>query len=1035
MQRSNAGILAACCLLLILSADHCHAQEYRFINYTHREGLPNTHVQCLLQDRTGYIWIGTQDGLFRYDGYSFRAFYHNDRDTSSILLNSIDFLYEDKYGLLWVGTNKGASSYDPYTQKFTNYERSISDPSALPSGVSGILEDKAGTLWFATGSGYMLCRFNRDQKTFSRIKAPERKKVRGTHSMTIDRNGIMYVGLTDSLITFDPLQNKVGKAIAGELVAYMYPDAGEKIYFGYYYRTPMGVYDVSKGKFEEIKGPEENLGVSALAYKSQDELWITTLNKGFGIYNKRSRSCTFIKHHDMPFSIVEGKGATCLLKDRSGTLWIGFNEGLSKLDPRDQIFTWNTFIPSFIPEWFMFNKFIKDPVSTDIYAIAESGEGLYVIDRPNHYYIIPCPSPHFAAGQIQDIMFDRKGNLWVLQWHFLYMLDRKSRTLKKVPLPTDMDGLGGKAPNFLSVYEDRESKLWISSYYMGLHIYDPVTGKFEHITKANRPDFIIDDCLLNGGEDPGGNLWFYSHKGFAVYNKKADKFTCFKRDEKLKYSFEKNDCRAMAIDNKGNIWLGTYEDGICRYVPSTGTYTWFTNTDGLCNNEVGIMLRDKNGHIWIGTKNGVSCLDPEKETFTNYTEDEGLPGGLVGGLSIIGDTLFLGLRDVFCTTRMHMLDKNSSVPPVVINSFKVFDMEHVLFGRDAEEQGVQLSYMQNHFSFEFAALNYTAPGKNKYAYMLEGYDKDWIYSGNRHFASYTYVPAGRYTFRVKASNNDGVWNETGVSVPLEIIPPFWETWWFRLFLALLIPSLIIFFVNRRIRFIKMREKEKSLLQKQLAELEMKALRAQMNPHFIFNALNSIQQQIVTNDTDNAFIYLDKFARLLRMILDHSEHNLVSLRDELKGLQLYIEIEALRFQHSFEYSIDIAENVKQESIKIPGMLLQPYVENAIWHGLLPKAGMRRIHISIRSEDDLLFCTIEDNGVGREAAMRQPKKHLHESKGLHITAERLNLIGKIEKTNARVNITDLKDSQGNALGTRVELAIPIIEEYEKNIAWIH
>ena len=319
--------------------------------------------------------------------------------------------------------------------------------------------------------------------------------------------------------------------------------------------------------------------------------------------------------------------------------------------------------------------------------------------------------------------------------------------------------------------------------------------------------------------------------------------------------------------------------------------------------------------------------------------------------------------------------------------------------------------------------------------MLDGYDKGWIYSGNRHFASYTYVPGGKYVFRVKASNNDGVWNETGISVPLEVIPPFWETWWFRTLLAVLIPSLIIYFVNRRIRFIKKREEEKSLLQKQLAELEMKALRAQMNPHFIFNALNSIQQQIVTNDTDNAFIYLDKFARLLRMILDHSEHSLLSLRDELRGLNLYIEIEALRFQHSFEYSIEIAEDINQDGIKIPGMLLQPYIENAIWHGLLPKEGMRRMHISISLRDHMLYCSIEDNGVGREKAMSQPKKKQHESKGMHITGERLNLIGKIEKTNARVTITDLKDEQGNPLGTRVELAIPIIEEYEKNLAWTH
>jgi LytS/YehU family sensor histidine kinase len=341
---------------------------------------------------------------------------------------------------------------------------------------------------------------------------------------------------------------------------------------------------------------------------------------------------------------------------------------------------------------------------------------------------------------------------------------------------------------------------------------------------------------------------------------------------------------------------------------------------------------------------------------------------------------------------------------------------------------IRLSYTENFFSIEFSGLDYTNPSKNLYRYKLDNYDAGWVFAnaGQRR-AEYRKVDPGTYDFLVTGSNNDGIWNQDGISLTIIISPPWWKTWIFQLFLILI---LVIFFwsvIILRIKTIKRKhEVEKKMLsiEKQVFELEQKALRLQMNPHFIFNSLNAIQNFVLINDTDKAVNYLAKFSHLMRMILANSTAAFITLKDELKALTYYMDLEKLRFDNKFDYLITRDPLIDEEFVEIPPMLFQPYVENAIIHGFInsPDPGLLDISLK-RLNPGTMLCVIQDNGIGREKAIeiREKSGIKRQPKGMTITQERIEIFNKQSRKNFSVKIIDLKNERGEALGTRVEFTI--------------
>ena len=439
----------------------------------------------------------------------------------------------------------------------------------------------------------------------------------------------------------------------------------------------------------------------------------------------------------------------------------------------------------------------------------------------------------------------------------------------------------------------------------------------------------------------------------------------------------------------------------------------------------------------MSTNRGISMLDESRTTFTNYDPADGLQGWEFSGRSAFktyDGYICYGGKNGFNMFHPDSLRKNEFIPPVVLKRIVIFDKALDIDSSYLDLRSLKLSYKQNFFSFEFAALNYDHPEKNKYAYQLIGFDKKKVQLGTDRVINYTNVPPDNYTLKVWASNNDGVWNETGFELKLIITPPFWATWWFKTIVALVLVGSVFLFFRLRENRIRKEEARQTAINKQIAKIRMIALRSQMNPHFIFNSLNSIQHFITTHEKEEALRYLSKFSKLIRKILENSRQNTVSVSNELELLQLYIQLEQLRFSNKFDYHIAVDEKIDLENTEIPPLLIQPYIENAIQHGLINKNSKGDLWLSLERNNGLLICKIEDNGIGRDKALQieQKKVSRHVALGIKVTNERISTLSDLLDYKIEVVIEDLYKSQQYAeealqdVGTRVTISIPVKEE---------
>jgi len=580
--------------------------------------------------------------------------------------------------------------------------------------------------------------------------------------------------------------------------------------------------------------------------------------------------------------------------------------------------------------------------------------------------------------------------------------------------------------------EDSDGYIWIGTDD-GLNRYDRKNNEVKIFKNNSYNPYSISNNKINVlFEDSDGILWIGTWNGLNRFDKKTNKFYSYKQNSSDTAAISSNRVFGIMEDHSGAMWIGTWGGGLNRFDRKSETFKPYTEKDGLSNNMVYCMLEDKAGNLWCSTNNGISKFNISSETFVNYDIKDGVQSSEFNQNSALilksGEFLFGGMNG-FNEFFPDQIIQNKYIPPVVITAFKIFNetIKDEIHGNDT----IYLNYYDNFFSFEFSSLDYSNPIKNKYAYKLENYDKDWKYcDANRRFADYTNVSPGTYKFRVKGTNSDGVWNEEGITIVIIITPPWWSTWTFRIIFILVVLVVSWFILSRRFKQLrKKHEIEKKVLEieKQLFDLEQKSLRLQMNPHFIFNSLNSIQSFIVNNDSDKATLYLAKFAQLMRLILANSSEPYVPVKDELKALIYYMDIENLRFGNKFDYHIDLDPEIDDDFIGIPPMIIQPYVENAILHGIIHKQGRGKISVILKIKEDSIFCIVEDDGVGREKAgeIKSRSGLEHKSRGMIITKERLEILSKQVKGKIYVTVIDLKDESGQANGTRVEIIIPFIE----------
>ena len=983
---------------------------YKANEFAKENELSNQFIHAIFQDKEGNIWIGTEKGLnkFQYDKQTFSQYKRKPGNINCLSNDTVWTIYKDSYNNFWVGTQNGLNLLDEKTGKFTQFLSEANNTKTISSNkIKDIIEDNLGCVWFATENG--LNRYNPLSKKFTAY-FHDPKNINSLSSDTIwsviqDKNGYLWIGTENGLCKFDI----------------------KKGYFTRFQHNPKDPNSISSNHISDVF--EDSKGI----------LWIATSDNGIDIFDREKNK--FIRYQNITNdnNSLSNNNVSSIYEDKSGIIWIATSKGVNKIS-----------INSY--KFLHFRHAENDASSINnniVWAFHEDKDGNLWIGTDNGLNFFDIKTGKFkvykndpgnknslSGNVIKAIISDKDGDVWIGTEgsgvdEFIASGNGK---YQKINFRKNANSKNSLCDNTVwCLHQDKYGYIWIGTND-GLNRYDKKTGQLKSYKHNPYNPYSLSNNIINViFEDKTGALWFGTYKGLSKYNKKTDNFYTYNHIPGDSTSISSNRIFGIFEDKNGIMWLGTMNGGLNKFDRKTGTFKNYTEEkNGLANNMVYCILEDNTGNLWLTTNSGISKFNIKTETFVNYDIKDGVQSSEFNQNAAIktkGGEFFMGGMNGFNAFYPQDIKQNKFIPPIVITSFKKFNEVQKKEIHDGDT--ITLSYKDNFFSFEFSALDYSNPIKNKYAYKLERFDKDWIYcDANRRYAEYTKVSPGTYKFRVKGTNCDGVWNDKGISFTIIITPPWWATWTFRIPFLFFLIFMGWYIINRRFRQLRKKHKFETKvleIEKQVFDLEQKALRLQMNPHFIFNSLNSIQSFIVNNNSEKATLYLAKFAQLMRLILSNSSEPFVPVKDEMKALAYYMDIENLRFDNRFDYKIIVDTEIDEDFIGIPPMVIQPYVENAILHGIIHKNTRGNISISLSLQSDTILCVVEDDGVGRIKAMeiKDQSGFKHKPRGMIITKERLEILNKQAKGRISVNVIDLKDENENALGTKVEIIIPFKE----------
>lgn len=584
----------------------------------------------------------------------------------------------------------------------------------------------------------------------------------------------------------------------------------------------------------------------------------------------------------------------------------------------------------------------------------------------------------------------------------------------------------------LGIHRDSNGMLWICTNYHGFYRLDPATLETRNFLPSDYFPELRSSLRLNGVRQASVDLtddqkvWLGGVGGLFEMDQSTDSLTLHTMDVHYGSGDDARSVFCQVKMDNGIIWCGTWSAGLVKYNPLSREFEQFifhvdeTRDQGALNVVVD-MLYEKPDRLWVASRDkGFGLFDLNTEEFHFFQKP--FKRDYRGHSVIMDDHGFLWSGH-WGGLQVWEID-NSRKPdrPAKVLVREVLDGDDPLVWEDQE---LHLDRGKHNLEFTLTDFNYYPNTQSEFAYMLDGHDHSWQSSTDNH-VYLSNIKGGQYTFRAKARWNGGPWSdETVVEVSIPVL--LWNRPWFipaaTAFILLIIFGIYLWQLRRK----RAKERLQHAFEKVLAEVEMKALRAQMNPHFLFNSLNSINNFILKSDQRSASEYLTKFSWLMRLILQNSKEKTVSLAKELEALELYVELEAQRLSGRFSYRFDVQDDIDLKQIRIPPLILQPYVENAIWHGLMNKEGQGHLNVIVKKTDEQIVCIIEDDGIGREKAMaiRSKSSKKKESMGLQITNHRIDLAKKLLNIDSKVIISDLESHNGEPLGTRVEVVIPITE----------
>jgi signal transduction histidine kinase/ligand-binding sensor domain-containing protein len=956
----SAGSMVWLFILCTAWKTHAQMEKLRFEHININNGLSHNDVMEIRQDSKGYIWMGTLDGLNKYDGYQFTTYQREPHNTASLTMNAISGIWEDVDGTFWIHpVNSDLNKFNPSTESF-----SIANPlpgknfQFDPRQLEELEVDKEGMIWLYNDKG-QLFRFDRannrlyDEDYSSQIlNNPYNSSGVGKSINDIfrDKSGELWFGTSEGLHKLNLTPDKSGQASRISFIHYWRNRTDTNSFLpvikiledhaGKFWGSNSQVltsFDPQTKKIVLYKYQENNINsisdnrIRGIAEDQQGNLWIATQN-GLNRLDKDRNRFTRYYHDADNLESLSGNIIMTLIIDKSNTLWIGtLQSGISKVNLNYHSFP-----------LYQHNPFDANSLSNNkVTAICEDKEaivwigtldgGLNAWNRNTgkfiHYKHNQSDPASLFSGTIGSVFEDAAGNLWIAGGRSkTIILSRLNRGTGKfdhhlLEYPSINNPFAG--PVF-TIYLDKAGLFWIGTVN-GVVTFEPFTKQSHHYPyDQNQPDGISDPWIFSFCEDEQGNIWMgTSTERLNKLNRKTGKYTHYAYDPKKPGSISSSTVRCIYKDSKGTLWFGTFGGGLCRFNPENETFTAFTIKQGLPGNTIHSIQEDDEGNLWLATGNGLSKFSITSNIFTNYDINDGLqsnqftvghstPGASYKGRD--GTLYFGGIKGLNVFHPKH-LQRNQYIPPVVINQFKLFDKP--VPGKQIAKQ-IELKHDQNFFSFEFAALDYTNSQKNHYAYKLEGVDKDWVQSGTRRYASYTGVAPGKYIFRVKGTNSDGIWNEKDTSISVIIHPPWWRTGWAYAFYALcfLVGVFAIhkFQRQRLIRIERERGRDKEL--KQAKEIEK-----------AYHELKTTQQQLIQSEKMASLGELTagiahEIQNPLNFVNNFSEVN-KELVDELQQ-----ELKVGKIDDAIAISNDIKEN--EEKINHHGKRADAIVKGMLQH---------------------------------------------------------------------------------------------------------
>ncbi len=871
MRTTRQTAWVALVITLLVPASLIAGHKVKFGHLTMADGLPEAGITSMIQDRLGFIWLGTPNGLVKYDGYSFTSYKPDPKDPDSIGGRLVMSLYEDGAGELWVGTRRGGlNRFDRATEKFVRYMNDPDDPRSISfNAVSAIFEDSRGDLWVGTGdmesqdAAGGLNFFDPDSGTFvRRLHDPDDPNSLSHNVVTDireDAQGNLWIATAGGLNRMNRETGVITRflhdpddpeSLSHHYVSSLATDHRGNLWVGTH--GGLDLFDPESGGFRhfrhdpEIRWSLSSNHISTLFVDREGTLWVGTWGGVLHRFWPEERTFSKFAHDpDDPYSLSANTAIMTIYEDRTDILWVGtWAGGLNKLDPFSGKF------PHYGHEPDNPNSLSNDQVMAfhedraGNLWIGTKGGGLNrynpASETYTHYRHRPEDPTSIGSDRILAILEDRFGTIWIAAVGAgLDRFNPDGETFTH--FSHDPDDPSSLSDNYvLDLLEDSEGRFWVGTVEGGLSLFDRATGTFEvQSSVTDDPDSPTFVRLIH--EDSDGTLWVGTEGGLVHFEPTERTFTTY-----LEPVTGLDIIMSIHEDRSGRLWIGTFNGGLHLFDRETGTSRAFTQKDGLAHDTVYNILEDEQGRLWLSTGNGMSRFNPETESFRTYGVEDGLQGHQFGGGAIRkqdGEMLFGGSHGINAFFPEYVKD-NPYPPQVALTWLKVMNQSLMpsegsgLESHISVAQQVALSHDQNAVALGFSALHFGHPDQNRYSYRLDPLDQDWVQAGTHRYASYSNLRPGNYEFRVRAANGDGLWNEEGTSVKLTIQPPWWQSWWaYSLFGVLAAVTVVGVDRARRNRLLS-RERERSRqqearlraeaaeLQAKAAEAEARALRAE-----------------------------------------------------------------------------------------------------------------------------------------------------------------------------------------------------------------